>query len=539
MRKSHAKHSQKSSSPHALDAPHTRRIVLTFLISSFFIFLFFLEGFSYTISGWETLGVVALFALPLALLSPWAMFVLFVASSVIETPITLVAGDIAIRWYQFFGIFVGMGWLFHSIEKKPHIFSWKSLKRHFVLPDVFMAILLGGSIFSSFQSESMGESLHSTYILASCIILYAITRVMLLQKNHFARLWVFLVLVSFFVSILSIFQNIAFLSEWNIFSEVMPGRPNAFFSEPDWLGLYSALMLVVIGGVFIWMNDLKKHVSQKLLYKRMLIRILLGVAFWGMSMTLIMSVSRSAWLAFAGGMFIIILRAFWRRSRNTLISLGILAGIFVIAYAHVQFLPLTNFALGDRAQSSISGLQEITIACEEERSFSSDPVSEEQLAEQGCRHINVEDRENEQASGAFIAKVYRKDPNAHIRQRIWQQSWEALRKHPVEGIGWGSIEPLLGKDARGVDLNASNLFLNIYLGTGLLGFVALLALVLWMSVQSIRMIVTQSGENLIFGIITLSSLAVLGIFSMFNSPEFLAVVWVWLGIVISGIRIYK
>jgi len=94
--------------------------------------------------------------------------------------------------------------------------------------------------------------------------------------------------------------------------------------------------------------------------------------------------------------------------------------------------------------------------------------------------LNLEDIEKEKATGNIITTVYRDDPNINIRAEIYHKSWEEIKKYSILGIGWGNISQVLGTDERGMGLNSSNIFLEVWLGSGILGLIA--SLFMWGSV---------------------------------------------------------
>ncbi|HLC95137.1 MAG TPA: hypothetical protein VJH89_01490, partial [Patescibacteria group bacterium] len=81
-------------------------------------------------------------------------------------------------------------------------------------------------------------------------------------------------------------------------------------------------------------------------------------------------------------------------------------------------------------------------------------------------------KEVKQNVGAYVTEVFRDDPNVHLRQDIYKKSMAFGREHWFAGIGFGVIGQYLGTDERGVGLNTSNLFLEIWLGSGLMGIAA-------------------------------------------------------------------
>ena len=107
--------------------------------------------------------------------------------------------------------------------------------------------------------------------------------------------------------------------------------------------------------------------------------------------------------------------------------------------------------------------------------------------------------------------------------------------HPVLGIGWGSINKILGTDERGAGLNASNIFLEVWLGAGLLGFLAFVILLGYILVASVFAFISnddksKNGTAIVF---VMLGWAAVVIPNLFNSGIFLGFVWVYLATAIS------
>ncbi|NTV41202.1 MAG: O-antigen ligase family protein, partial [Candidatus Moranbacteria bacterium] len=175
----------------------------------------------------------------------------------------------------------------------------------------------------------------------------------------------------------------------------------------------------------------------------------------------------------------------------------------------------------------------ITIACTSQVLFVDDRIeSIADLAQHGCRHIKLEEIEKEKAQGSFIQEIFRPDPNVGIRAKIYQIVFQQIKNHPVSGIGWGSISDILGSDERGAGLNASNIFLEIWLGAGLLGLSAFLILLGFVFFASYVEFVRTRGSNISTTFVLLGLFAIL-IPNLFNSGIFLGFVWVFLAVAVG------
>ena len=358
------------------------------------------------------------------------------------------------------------------------------------------------------------------------------------------------------VLIYGIWQNLMFNFGANSF-EVMPGRPNATFTEPDWLGIYVVFLLAVFlitiyseskkTGIYDYQTASPSDgftISKQILnYKLQITKniSLVTLTF----MVLILTVSRSAWLGAAfvtiGFLKIMLTNGSLKISdwnwKKFFHALQFLAVAIICSVVVVYIFGLTKFQLFNRAVST-GGLQKITIACQ---SGLGDIVPEkinsiEDLANYNCRHINLEDIWKERDLGFEIREVYRPDPNVNIRSEIYKKSFEQIENNPVLGIGWGSIGKILGIDERGASLNASNIFLEVWLGSGIIGFLSFVILLGYIFVVSAKEFLNRKNEDK-----TIPSFVVLGwaaivIPNLFNSGIFLGFVWIYLAIAISLIN---
>ncbi|HCJ45765.1 MAG TPA: hypothetical protein DHV33_02505, partial [Candidatus Moranbacteria bacterium] len=256
---------------------------------------------------------------------------------------------------------------------------------------------------------------------------------------------------------------------------------------------------------------------------------------------LLITVSRSAWLATVGGMMTLFLTLFFReniwqalKEKNTtalIRSFSLKASLvvpFFIAIIGVSLFSLSPFDLLDRTKSTATGEQKITVSCEEESTLSLLPEriqTIDELSSFHCKHILLEEIDTERVLGRFVSTVYRNDPNVHIRKDIYIQVKNILKEHPFFGIGFGNIASFLGNDGRGAGLNASNIFLEIWLGSGIVGLCAFLFFWLGTALHIlVRIIRKRSLEDSIL----LSLWVTITIFNFFNSGLFLGFFFVFL-----------
>jgi O-antigen ligase len=158
--------------------------------------------------------------------------------------------------------------------------------------------------------------------------------------------------------------------------------------------------------------------------------------------------------------------------------------------------------------------------------------SSEELIRYGCRHINLEEIAMEKMQGNLIKEIYRSDPNVDIRGQIYQKSWTAIKEHPFLGIGYGTIPVILGRDEQGNNLNASNIFLEVWLGSGLIGLIALI--LIWLNAMAVfvkHFWWAESQTEKTFALFILLGSFALLIPNLFNAGIFLMILWFFWGIV--------
>lgn len=488
----------------------------------------------------------AVLTLALALYRPGWAFLLFVGTIMLEN-VNLAPPEagIAIRPYQFFG---GLTILAIIIRLATRRLNFKLIK--LAWHDWSLIALGAISFVSAVFSEDAAAGAKQSVILASFIFLYFLVRNYIQTPDDLKKTVPFFLSSSLVVIGYGIWQNVRFAQGLSSF-EVMAGRPNATFTEADWLGIFLVLLLAAIYSLIYYFsrngNDMDSppifnfqfSISKQFSITKFLIfQTFLYVLLVATYVLLVLTVSRSAWLGAFGVTFIFLFVIFtrlkikpanWRWKETFKLKIGILTAL-VVSIALVYFFNLTDFQLGNRVQSTGTGLQRITVACAEERNFSSQSWELASLGEIGCRHIDLEEIENEKAAGFFVTEVYRKDPNVSIRSQIYGKSWELIKAHPVLGIGWGNVSPYLGKDERGAGLNASNIFLETWLGAGLFGLLALIGILTAVFWRALRNFLRDDREMESFAIFAFLGLVAVIVPNLFNSGIFLGYVWLFLGL---------
>ncbi|MEF3692424.1 MAG: O-antigen ligase family protein [Candidatus Moraniibacteriota bacterium] len=467
----------------------------------------------------------------LALYRPGWGFLFFTGTIVLENinlaPIDL---GVAVRPYQLIGLLTFLAIVIRYLTNRLNF----SLPK-FIWADYVLFLLGAGGFLAVLNAGSGAVAFKQSLIILSFILLYLLTRVFIQKLEDLKKIIPFFLSSSAIVLLYGIWQNFQFMRGGESFA-VMPGRANATFSEPDWWGIFLVFLVAVLIVLIYNLAEKIKVFGLKNGKSFLTYAVFVWILIFLSGVNLIIAVSRSAWL---GAMAVLGVFGFYLALKKKLYPVGIVFSAFLLSIGAVYFFKLTNFELDNRIQSTASGLQEITIACESEVEIPGSIASVDELKNYNCRHINLEDVVVEFEKGKIIKKAYRQDPNFNIRKKIYQKVSNELQKNWFLGIGWGNISQILGQDERGAGLNSSNIFLEVWLGAGFLGFIAFSILIgyaigrgklfFWKKFKAGKFKRGDAGMDFFYLFLLLSSLAVV-VPNLFNAGIMLGFLWWWLAI---------
>ena len=441
-------------------------------------------------------------------------FLLLVALLPLETTNLLpVSLGVALRPYQLLILVLGLALMVQLMTRK---IGWPlfSLTR----VDWGVVFLGIGSLLAVVGALDPATAMKNTAIFASFGGLYLIMRYFLSQSALRGQTVVALGIGTSVVFLMALWQNVASLRGWTTHM-VMEGRPNSTFFEADWLGLFSAL-IILFSTAGIWYSFKKKY-HRREVFGFVVLVALLFVAW----VVLLLTVARSAWLAtligllvlFLGGVYSVV-KGWWKQklllTTSTVVIVSALSAIIIVTTTG-----LTRFDISQRVASTATGEQLITVACTTKTTLPETISSLEALAAYGCQHIRLEEKERLAISGMSIQEVKRTDPNFNTRSEIYTKTFSLIQAHSLLGIGGGNSALVLGTDERGANLNASNLFLETWLANGLMGLLALLTIFGLLLVSFVNECRVGSEKHLL-GIALLVSLIV---FNLFNAGMLLGI----------------
>jgi O-antigen ligase len=344
---------------------------------------------------------------------------------------------------------------------------------------------------------------------------------------------------------------VLFYGFWQVFAdkfgarsfEVMFGRPNSTFTEADWLGIFLCFSLAVLLSAI-------NYFETRLLNWKYIVYI---VIFFNLTL-LILTLSRSAWIGAAAIFFFYLIFNLYKKSDGKYIftprkfgnRLAIIFLFLLISVIAIHFGKLSKFDIFDRARSAATNEQKITIACGNGNDIPQTIASTDELARFDCKFINLEEIPFYKSQGKVVTEIFRKDPNVMTRSQIYRKSFEIIHEHPVLGVGFGTITEALGSDERGSGLNESNIFLQVWASSGILGLVSFAAVIIYLFVYSFRRISPICPLNRIIGcpivqndfeknlnIFVFLGLLALLIPNLFNAGLLMGIFWLGLAVFVS------
>lgn len=477
------------------------------------------------------------------------VFVMLLAlENIIITPENF---PISLRPYQLVGALLFLVVLVKSlVKKRPFVLGSERFFRKkkkeagtFGLLDKLVLSLPIFALLGALGSPNKATSLKLAVILFSFIVLFVLIRSFLKSRNDIVEVLLFFVFGSVPVIFWSFYQAFAKLMGWQDF-QVFTARVNGTFTEPDWLGVYLTLMLASL----LWFRHLAKPDKSNLMVcgfgVSQIFAFFVNLYFIVAFAVLVLTVSRSAWLGVFAVFVVYFLILFADKLLHKAISLFEIAKnilvLGVLGFAAILLISLTNlstFHFGNRAASSISGQQLITISCHKEVELPNEIRTMEELDIFGCRHIDLEEIERERMNKMFVTTIMRPDPNVNIRKDIYQKTFSKVKEHPLLGQGLGSAASFLGTDDHGSGLNTSNIVLEILLSMGI--FAALISVFIVTKLLSWSCARVFTKKNHIFSsFLILSSVAII-IPNMFNAGLLMGMFWFWLAVSVSIFSILK
>lgn len=459
-----------------------------------------------------------------SLYKPSIAFALFVG--VIPLEIVTIAPnvlDIIIRPYHVMGLALVVGGgvaLLRHTTLSSFSFVWNIF-------DTLIVLLMSVAFVSAFFQYNAEEAVYYTIIFFSFGVWYFLTRFFVRSAQELIALMPILISSGVVISVYAIVQNVLYQTQ-GLHMEIMPGRPNATFTEPDWLGIYLVFVFATCI-TYMYYGVYYKHTW----------RFFNGALYFSLFTivtALVITVARSAWIG-ACAVFLVycIILLIQKKYKILWRHFVVCVVISVVSVIMIVLLHLTTFELDNRFASTHSGVQEITVACITETSRDAlraraQITDVEELTAYNCRHINLEDIDAEERAGHFVFVIDRDDPNVSVRALVYQKTMTAIQQQPFRGYGWNGSSKILGTDASGTPLNASNIFLETAVAIGLIGMSVLVMIFLLFGVYAVTVVrFAHKVEDISVGFFVLLGGIAIIMPNLFNAGLLLGFIWVFFG----------
>ncbi len=446
---------------------------------------------------------------------------------------------VSVRPYQLVGAVLAVAVL-------VRIFTGRSVRRMFRWRwwDTAAVLFVLSGFCAAMLANDVASAMKQAVIVASFIAWYFLARYFVRGPVTARMPFLFLTTNSVVIGFYAFWQNWQFIHGATV-STVMSARPNATFTEPDWLGIFFVFMVALLHGALyrIYLQRGRYFFAHYPLKKQFAVgalAIMMMLSF----MSVLITVARSAWLGTVCVLVVFYGYIISRRKWHALYVLGsITIATAIIAYTSVTMIPLTTFDIGNRTQSASNGMQVITIACatQEDGQRAQEIHFIENIAQlesMSCRHIMLEEIESVKNKGETVVEVVRPDPSSAVRKEVYTKVFALLRSQwsaVIFGVGWGQAD--FGVDESGARLNTSNIFLEVLLSSGVVGLVAFIALigsVVWRAVVALYASAVPRSVQ-VYSIIALLGSTAIIVPNIFNAGILLGFVWVFIGMM-AGLR---
>jgi len=376
------------------------------------------------------------------------------------------------------------------------------------------------SVASIVNALDVKNSLQETAVLLSFLALYWLVLFFVRTKDDIRDTWYVVLLSTFLVSVIALVQVAAYKFGLELI-EVMPGRPNSVFPEPDWLGFFMVFALAIfisargtqksslVPSIFNKVPSIIKTFHSRYFY--FLFQILLYTV-------IILTIARASWLAAIGVIGLYLLLIFLNKQNPFQFAFfegGKTIVVLLISLGVIYALALTPFSLKNRFLSIVTGQEVHAVITDTEtgKEISIDKAQIEKYKKQGME--------------VKTKKV--KDVNISRRTESFTDNFDIVLKHPWLGIGFGGLESAFGEG-----VNANNIFMEIWIATGTLGLIVF-ALIFYCIAREwcVLYFKNHSKQNSAYLLFVILGFVAILIPNIFNSGMFLGFFWVYLGLASS------
>ncbi|MEY3470897.1 MAG: hypothetical protein RLZZ223_247 [Candidatus Parcubacteria bacterium] len=374
--------------------------------------------------------------------------------------------------------------------------DWYYNNIHLVLLGAMWLIILIGGLL---KGGDIKTTIIRNVVLLGYILVFYIVYKNVNTKEKLNQVFNVIFVSTGVLILIGLYEAIAFQLGWNSF-QVFPGRVDSLLPEPNWFGMWLAVVYAMAIPLAFYADTFKKQFA--------LWSIILGVI-----LMVILSVTRASWLA------IIVITVLYLLYQLIFVRKYIKLLNFIIVLFAVSFgatgmsqLGLTDFNLKDRFTSIFS--QETNYYYE---------VDQETGEKTEVTDVNkVQDQDN-------ITIESKPDVNVMSRKDGYINSGVIIYRNIFTGVGLAGYENIVGEG-----YNTNNILLAVAVAGGIFSISLFLSFLYIITKQGFIII---KSEPMLATILLGSMLAIL-ITGMFNDNLLMGFTWLVFGIIAAIPEIY-
>lgn len=374
--------------------------------------------------------------------------------------------------------------------------DWYYNNIHLVLLGAMWLIILIGGLL---KGGDIKTTIIRNVVLLGYILVFYIVYKNVNTKEKLNQVFNVIFVSTGVLILIGLYEAIAFQLGWNSF-QVFPGRVDSLLPEPNWFGMWLAVVYAMAIPLAFYADTFKKKFA--------LWSIILGVI-----LMVILSVTRASWLA------IIVITVLYLLYQLIFVRKYIKLLNFIIVLFAVSFgatgmsqLGLTDFSLKDRFTSIFS--QETNYYYE---------VDQETGEKTEVTDVNkVQDQDN-------IKIESKPDVNVMSRKDGYINSGVIIYRNIFTGVGLAGYENIVGEG-----YNTNNILLAVAVAGGIFSISLFLSFLYIITKQGFIII---KSEPMLATILLGSMLAIL-ITGMFNDNLLMGFTWLVFGIIAAIPEIY-
>lgn len=367
--------------------------------------------------------------------------------------------------------------------------DWYYNNMHLLLLSLMWLIILIGGIINGGDLKT--TIVRNIVLLGYILVFYTIYKYLNTRERLYKAFNMIFVSTGVLI-IIALYEAIAFQLGWNSF-QIFPGRVDALLPEPNWFGMWLALVYAISLPLAFVAKEFKQQFS--------IWTLILGIILMS-----ILSVTRASWLAIIMITAIyLVYQIIFVRKYIKLLNFVIVLFAVVFGAAGMSQLGLTDFNLKDRFTSIIS--QETTYYYE---------VDSNTGEKKAMGDINdIKNKDN-----LLIEK--KADINVMSRKDGYINAGVIIYRYIFTGVGLAGYESMVGEG-----YNTNNILLAVAVAGGIFAISLFLSFLYIITKQGFLIIKNEPTlATILFG----SILATL-ITGMFNDNLLMGFTWLILGII--------